>query len=269
MTTLLWPNGQAVEPARSDGYGPRESILTDAGWTRPFHVGTDHYGLGIIRSPGAGTVIESEWSWWAGNQVLIYLGEIDGRRTWVRLCHLAAPSPLARGDQITRGGFVGTEGATGQAVGRHLHWEIYVGRVDRGTGSDPGTTVDPRAFIISHLPGAGTPAGTIRNEDDMPLDYQRDYEPAKLILQRAFAYDLRPRGAGATQEYGPTLWERLDQIEAAVKRAETAAKQTVTPEQVKLIGDQVVKAIGQPTAVVDYAAIAKAVNDDAARRLAS
>lgn len=43
----------------------------------------------------------------------------------------------------------------------------------------------------------------------------------------------------------------------------------VTAAQVKVIADAVVRAVGTPTAKVDYAAIAKAVNDDVARRLAS
>ena len=248
MTTLLWPNGQTVEPARSDGYGPRQSILTSAGWTRPFHVGTDHYGIGAIRSPGAGTVVESGWSDWGGNQVLIYHGEIDGRRAWVRLCHLAAPSPLARGDQIARGGFVGIEGATGQAAGRHLHWEVYIGRVDRGSGSNPGATVDPRTFIINHL---GDDMGTLDNTEE-------NYQVFATFLQRALKFDARENGKGPDWKLGNTIWEKIAKSGGGI-----------TPEQVKQIAEQVVKAIGQPTVTLDYAAIAKAVNDEAARRLAS
>ncbi|WP_054686452.1 peptidoglycan DD-metalloendopeptidase family protein [Microbacterium sp. No. 7] len=168
---MLWPNGTTTEPKRSDGYGPRTSILTSAGWTRPFHVGTDHHSIGTIRAIAAGTVIESGWIDWAGNQVLVYLGELDGIRTWVRYCHLAWPSLLSRGDQVAAGAVIGTEGATGQAAGVHLHWEIYRGRVDRGTGSNPGATTDPRAFILAHMnQTAGSPAG---GEDDMSAEAER------------------------------------------------------------------------------------------------
>lgn len=149
--TLVWPNGTNAEPARSDGYGPRPSIETKAGPTRPFHVGTDHYSIGTLRSIGSGTVIESGWVSWAGWQVLIYLGEIGGVRTWVRYCHLAAQSPLTRGNEVVAGSYVGIEGETGQAAGVHLHWEIYRGRVDRGSWGNPGTTVDPREFVLAHL----------------------------------------------------------------------------------------------------------------------
>lgn len=156
--TLVWPNGTTDEPARSDGYGPRPSIETKSGATRPFHVGTDHYSIGKLCSIGSGTVIESGWVSWAGWQVLIYLGEIGGVRTWVRYCHLAAQSPLRRGDDVAVGSYVGLEGETGQAAGVHLHWEIYRGRVDRGDWGDPGSTVDPREFVLAHLnetPDAG------------------------------------------------------------------------------------------------------------------
>ena len=51
--------------------------------------------------------------------------------------------------------------------------------------------------------------------------------------------------------------------------ASTAARAGVSADQVKAIADAVVKQIGKPTVTLDYAAIAKSVNDDAARRLAS
>lgn len=108
----------------------------------------------------------------------------------------------------------------------------------------------------------GTPAGTIRDEDDMPLNATTDYDAFKTMLQRALRFDVRPDGAGADWKLGPTLWERLGQIE-------TVAKQSVTPEQVSAIAAQIVKAIGQPTVTIDAAAIARAVNDESARRLAS
>ena len=96
----------------------------------------------------------------------------------------------------------------------------------------------------------------------MPLDANADYEAFKTMLQRALVFDIRPGGAGADARLGRTLWEQLNGIEKA-------ASTPVTAEQVKVIADAVVAAIGQPTAAVDYALIAKTVNDEAARRLAS
>lgn len=160
---LVWPNGTATEPVRSSSYGPRQPIWTGNAWTRPFHVGTDHHSIGTIRSIGAGTVIESGDGGWAGWYVLVYLGEVGGVRTWVRYCHLAARSHLNRGDQVSLGDVIGREGETGDTDGVHLHWEISRGRVDRGSGGDPGSTIDPRAFIIAHL--TNTPTGQEEAED--------------------------------------------------------------------------------------------------------
>ncbi len=152
MTKLCWPNGRLdAEPRRTDNYGPRDPIWTSGGWTRPYHVGTDWAGIGRICSIGNGVVISTEYIGWAGWQVLIDLGVIDGERTWVRDCHLAEQSPLRVGDRVSMGQFIGTEGATGQVTGRHLHKEIYRGRVDRGSGSNPGSTVDPAKFIAAHV----------------------------------------------------------------------------------------------------------------------
>ena len=151
MTKLGWPNGGRDEPPCTDAYGPR-------GWSaagvRAFHTGDDSAGYARIMSIGAGAVVETGWSGWAGNYALVYLGEIDGRRTWVKYCHLASPSPLSRGDQVGLGDFIGTMGATGVAYGVHLHMEMYLDRVDRGGGTGPGdvgTTIDPRAFIRARL----------------------------------------------------------------------------------------------------------------------
>lgn len=151
MSNLCWPNGTMAEPRQSDAYGPRTPILTATGWTRAYHTGQDWISIGKLYAIGAGTVVESSESNWAGWQVLIDLGVIDGERTWVRYCHLAKRSDLRPGDTVSLGDFIGDEGSTGMVVGTHLHMEIYRGSVDRGTGNGPASTVDPRAFIRAHL----------------------------------------------------------------------------------------------------------------------
>ena len=98
-------------------------------------------------------------------------------------------------------------------------------------------------------------------DDDMALDAKTDYEAFRDMLYRALRWDVRSRGVGASADHGSTVWDILGRIDRNA--------QPVTAEQVKAIADQVVKQIGTPTVSVDYAAIAKTVNDDAARRLAS
>lgn len=42
---------------------------------------------------------------------------------------------------------------------------------------------------------------------DMPLNADTDYPALLTMLQRAFSYDLRPKGAGADWNLGPTIYE--------------------------------------------------------------
>lgn len=96
-------------------------------------------------------------------------------------------------------------------------------------------------------------------EPDMALNSDTDYEAFKTMLQRALKFDVRPNGAGADWKLGPTVFESLA----------GAQNKGVTEDQVKAIADAVIKSIGKPTVTLDYTAIAKAVNDEAAKRLAS
>lgn len=74
---------------------------------------------------------------------------------------------------IDRDTYLGNEGSTGQVTGKHLHLEIYVGSIDRGSGGDPGSTVDPRKFIREHLvsspskPNNNPNTASAENEDEM------------------------------------------------------------------------------------------------------
>ena len=194
MTQIVWPNGSTQEPPRSDGYGPRDSIHTSAGWTRPFHAGTDHYGIGDLRAIGDGEVVDTSWVGWAGWQVIIYLGVIDGRKTWVRYCHLASRSPLKVGARVKRGDLVGREGATGQVVGKHLHWEVYRDRIDRGEWGHAGTTIDPRTFVRAHL-AQQTPAEPEEEDEDMwkpTVHVRTEGNPEYMLAHPEIGIDLKP-----------------------------------------------------------------------------
>lgn len=61
------------------------------------------------------------------------------------------------------------------------------------------------------------PAPAGGSEDDMPLNADTDYAAFSAMLQRALRFDVRPNGVGADWKLGPTLWERLNGIEAAAK----------------------------------------------------
>ena len=162
MTRLVWPNGSSTtEPIRSDDWGWR------TGYSRPFHTGQDWYSIGSLKAIGAATVVENHWGGWAGWQVLLHLGPIDGVETWARYCHLASQPALPVGASLAIGATVGQEGNTGESEGNHLHLEIYQGAVDRGDGSGPASTVNPRTFIAARLNAAPVEEEKEEEEEDM------------------------------------------------------------------------------------------------------
>jgi murein DD-endopeptidase MepM/ murein hydrolase activator NlpD len=80
-------------------------------------------GLPIVAARG-GTVQYSGYEANAGNYVVI-----DGRGTPLDFmyAHLASPSPLHTGEPVRTGQPIGVVGQTGDAVGCHLHFEIWTG----------------------------------------------------------------------------------------------------------------------------------------------
>ena len=92
--------------------------------------GQEHWGIDIAGSRGtaiyaaeSGTVIESGWHFGGfGYTVLIDHG--NGLRT--RYAHMATNPPVSRGQQVTRGQYIGPIGNTGYSFANHLHFEVIV-----------------------------------------------------------------------------------------------------------------------------------------------
>jgi murein DD-endopeptidase MepM/ murein hydrolase activator NlpD len=130
---------------------PYEVPITDGFGARPAPCGgcsTFHYAIDLV--PGAGTPIYSIadgvvidhvdgfGSW--GNYVRIQ-HTIDGRQVISSYAHMqTGSSPLAIGDRIAVGDFVGLVGATGQVTAPHLHLEI----------EDNGVRVDPFIWLTQN-----------------------------------------------------------------------------------------------------------------------
>lgn len=93
-------------------------------------VGHTHKGVDLtqpsgtpIRSVSAGTVKVKAYSGTAGNYITIaHQDNVSSR-----YMHLRAPSPLAVGAKVQAGQTIGYVGATGNAQGPHLHFEILIG----------------------------------------------------------------------------------------------------------------------------------------------
>ena len=130
---------------------PYEVPITDGFGPRPAPCGgcsTYHYAIDLV--PGAGTPIyaiadgvvidhvDGHGSW--GNYVRIQ-HTIDGRQVISSYAHMqTGSSPLAIGDRIAVGDFVGLVGATGQVTAPHLHLEI----------EDNGVRVDPFIWLTQN-----------------------------------------------------------------------------------------------------------------------
>jgi hypothetical protein len=120
--SLAWP----VEAPIGDGFGPRGNR---------FHAGLDLIApLGTdVGAAGAGRVTWAGWlagGW--GNLVVVVHG--DGVRTMY--AHLSSVA-VRVGQRVATGTTLGAVGATGDATGPHLHFEVRL----RGAAVDPRTAL--------------------------------------------------------------------------------------------------------------------------------
>ncbi len=135
---IRWPF--PYEVPITDGYGPRPAPCAGCS--------TFHYAIDLV--PGAGTPIyaiadgvviehqDGHGSW--GNYVRIQ-HTIGGRTVISSYAHMqTGSSPLAVGERISVGDFVGLVGATGQVTAPHLHLEI----------EDDGVRMDPFIWLTQN-----------------------------------------------------------------------------------------------------------------------
>ncbi|MET9361040.1 transglycosylase family protein [Streptomyces sp. NPDC006632] len=106
-------------------------------WASGYHTGVDFpVSTGTsVRAVTSGTVVEAGWGGAYGYQVVIH--HPDGR--YSQYAHLSALT-VKTGQKVNTGQRIGRSGATGNATGPHLHFEIRTGP---GYGSD----VDPLAYL--------------------------------------------------------------------------------------------------------------------------
>lgn len=238
---------------RAAGAAAGHNVYVSSGYRTPatqIKIFTDRYDQ---RSSGTGSF--NDVRWWNGDAY-----GYPGIDRWVRVSNLgtvAVPgtSMHEKASAVDFGG-IPAKGGTAYANWMRANAPRF-GFQPTGYGFGEAWHYD---FVGNPWAGSGTPLPP-NKEDDMPLDQDADYHAFKTMLWRALKWDVRPEGANADWKLGPTLWERLTQIEAA-------AKEPLTDEQITKIADKVIASIKVPAPELDYAALAKAVNDDAARRLA-
>lgn len=219
-----------------------------------YHVGTD---FGIPQGTPLRATIDGACSRWT-DQYGAYIVDIrsdDG--LIVRNGHLSRidvtnGQRVAAGDIIgLTGGQPGTPGA-GWSTGPHLHWELR-----RGSAWIDPRNLNPQPKSFDDVP--------VEEDDDTMLTMWRNKVTGEVIaasVHTGFIYAvpsphyanlLRVRGMVKDQNWidmAPSEWDFLLHVLRLAQKNVQATN----------VGDVVAK--------VDNAAIAKAVNDDAARRLA-
>jgi len=111
--------------------------VAGSSWSKGYHTGVDFpVPTGTtVKAVAAGRVVSAGWGGSYGYQVVIR--HSDGRYT--QYGHLSAISVKA-GQGVDAGQRIGRSGATGNATGPHLHFEVR-------TGPGFGTDVDPVAYL--------------------------------------------------------------------------------------------------------------------------
>ena len=110
-----------TEGRLTSSFGPRVHPITREA---AFHSGMDIGAATgtLVRAPAAGTVVSAETQGAYGLMVTIDHG--NGIRTRYAQLHTAS---VSAGDRVSVGASIGTVGASGQATGPHLHFEVWNG----------------------------------------------------------------------------------------------------------------------------------------------
>lgn len=122
---VRWPFPYAVPI--SSGFGDRAAPCRGCS--------TVHSGIDLAPGWGAaifamadGVVVETSEGGTSWGTFVVIRHTIDGETVFSGYAHMQrASSPLAVGDEIRVGDFVGLVGATGQATGAHLHFTVSIG----------------------------------------------------------------------------------------------------------------------------------------------
>lgn len=242
MSTLYWPFDL--------------STVTEWPGQRPgsYHVGTD---FGVAQGTILRATIDGVCSRWT-DQYGAYIVDIradDG--LLVRNGHLSHIE-ISNGQRVTAGqpigltgGIPGTPGA-GWSTGAHLHWELR-----RGNDWIDPRTLNPQPSTFGELP--------TQKDDDNMLTMWRNSATGEVIaasVDTGFIYAvpsphyanlLRVRGMVKDQNWIDMSLSEWDFLLHVLRLAQANVRSTT----------------GSVVANVDTAAIAKAVNDDAARRLSA
>lgn len=269
-------NTVLYRPTVRETISPGGEYLRDRGANhRPrFHQGVDvQVGVGTpVYAAGTGTVIET------GNT-----GRTSGHGLYCRIRYEAAGTTVVvtyshlsvldvnRNERVTAHTLVGLSGGAkgsfgaGGSGGPHLHMETRVA----------GALVDPYEWLVSRTGTAGDITPISPEEDPMYKLIKGDGDTVTMV---GLGWQ---HVAGSDFKAASWLWGEVHQLSEQDYRAQIALAEmramdivnalakTATGPSAAQIAAELATIIPKPTGTVtiDYAALAKAVNDDASRRM--
>ena len=143
--------GYPVNAEITSPFGPREPILTPAGWTGGFHTGVDLMCAGgtPIIYPGGRGVVMAEGAAITGYGNAVFIQDEEGYQ--FLFAHLQPGAHVGLGQTISRGQVVGQVGTTGASTGDHLHFGVINDGVPTvqnvNIWIDPAVWVNPLHFV--------------------------------------------------------------------------------------------------------------------------
>jgi hypothetical protein len=142
--------------------------------TKKHHNGTDIWSPHEpcwIEAPYDGTVLDAKKSTAPGGgfgNFVILLHKIDGKFYTTLYAHMQDGSlKVKKGQKITAGMPLGKMGTTGMSTGKHLHWELRLGKVHTWDAMGKNY-IEPIAFFKALIAkeAAIATAGVVATEDD-------------------------------------------------------------------------------------------------------
>lgn len=136
-----WVSPVAAGTVVTSDYGPRPSICTPAGCTKPWHNGIDlPQGCGAPVMAAADGVVENAGLYGDFGNAVILDHVYNGQSMTTMYAHLETGSiPIVLGQTVKAGTVIGHEGDTGKSAGCHLHIEMTIN----------GLSTNPRTFLAS------------------------------------------------------------------------------------------------------------------------
>lgn len=159
------------------------------------HNGTDIWSPHepcIIEAPYDGKVLEAKKSTAAGGgfgNYVILLHKIDGKHYTTLYAHMKDDTlKVKKGDKVTAGQMLGKMGTTGMSTGKHLHWELRLGKVHTWE-ADGKHYIEPISFFKALIAKekAIASAAVVATENDPVEDAPEHNEAQAAKVDAALA----------------------------------------------------------------------------------